>query len=390
MEEKSDTMDKKNQTKRLLFMIALFWFTQYLHVPFQAVYLNTLNISSQMIGFIVGVYGIAQFALRVPVGIGADRNGNHKLFIMIGMATAGLGAVFRVFMPNGIGFLIANMLSGMASAMWISFMVLYTNYFPKDEQRKAMSKSILANTTGIMLAFVSSTILYHVLGMVHLNVLAIIAGAVGFFLASTLEKPELKTEILSVKTLLMVVKNKKLLIFSGLALVKQGVQLATVMSFTSQVIRDLGASNTLVGVGTIVFMTSSVIFARIASTEKFIQRFSKKLLIPTILGLMGLYCFLIPNSTEIWQIFLLQILPGIANGILFALLTAEAMSEIPLEKKSTAMGCYQAIYAIGMILLPTISGVISGNFTMGHAFYFLSMTCLIAALVSFFYYRDAS
>jgi len=114
------------------------------------------------------------------------------------------------------------------------------------------------------------------------------------------------------------------------------------------------------------------------------------LLIPTILGLMGLYCLLIPNSTEIWQIFLLQILPGIANGILFALLTAEAMSEIPLEKKSTAMGCYQAIYAIGMILLPTISGVISGNFTMGHAFYFLGMACLTTALVSFFYYRHTN
>ena len=380
-------MKKQTQSKRLLAMITLFWFTQYLHIPFQTVYLNTLNLSSQLIGVIIGVYGIAQFALRIPVGVGADRNGNHKLFIIIGMLTAGLGALFRVIMPNGLGFLIANLLSGTASAMWISFMVLYTNFFSADEQRKAMSQSILANATGIMLAFVSSTLLHQVFGMVYLNILGIATGAIGVGLALTLEKPASKSELLSIGVLLTVVKNKKLLLFSCLALVKQGVQLATVMSFTSQVVRDLGASNTLVGMSTIVFMISSVLFARIASTERFIQRFSRKLLIPSILGLMAIYCIFIPNSSAIWQIFVLQTLPGLANGILFALLTAEAMSEIPLEKKSTAMGYYQAIYAIGMTLFPAISGAIAGNWQMQGAFYFLAVMCLLATIASFVYYR---
>jgi len=382
-------MKKEKQATMLLSIITLFWFTQYLHVPFQTVYLNEINVSSQLIGLIIGVYGVAQFGLRLPVGLGADRNGNHKLFIIIGMLTAGLGALFRVVMPNGVGFLIANFLSGLASAMWISFMVLYSNYFSKDEQRKAMSKSILANATGIMLAFVSSTLLHHVLGMVYLNALAIVTGGIGVCVALKLEKPEPKTEIPSVKSLLTVLGNKKLLLFSVLALVKQGVQLATVMSFTSQVVRDLGASNTLVGISTIVFMISSVIFARIAVADAFIQRFSRKLLISAILGFVGIYCFLIPNSTTIWQILALQILPALANGILFALLTAEAMSEIPLEKKSTAMGCYQAIYAIGMTLFPAISGALAGTWSMTFAFYFLGLTCLLAMAVSFLHYKRA-
>jgi len=380
-------MKHENQAKMLLSIITLFWFTQYLHVPFQVVYLNEIDVSSQLIGMIIGVYGVAQLGLRLPVGLGADRNGNHKLFIIIGMLTAGLGALFRVVMPTGIGFLIANFLSGLASAMWISFMVLYSNFFSKDDQRKAMSQTILANATGIMMAFILSTALHGILGVVYLNVLAIISGGIGVFFALKLDKPEPKSEVLSVGALLMVLKNKKLLLFSGLALVKQGVQLATVMSFTSQAVRDLGANNTLVGVSTIVFMASSVIAARIASTEGFIRRFSRKLLIPAILGFMGLYCFLIPNSTAIWQILILQIFPALANGILFALLTAEAMSEIPLEKKSTAMGCYQALYAIGMTLFPAISGAIAGNISMQYAFYFLGIMCVIAMSVSLLYYR---
>jgi len=380
-------MKKESQVKTLLLMITLFWFTQYLHVPFQTVYLDSLNVSSQLIGVIIGVYGVAQLGLRLPVGLGADRNGNHKLFIMIGMFTAGLGAVFRVVMPHGSGYLIANFLSGMASAMWISFMVLYSNFFSENEQRKAMSQSILANTTGIMLAFVSSTLLHQVLGLVYLNLLAIATGVVGFCFACKLEKPEPKSEIISVGILLRVLKNKKLLLFSCFALVKQGVQLATVMSFTSQIVRNLGANNAMVGVSTIVYMFSSVIFARIASSEPFIQRFSRKLLIPAIFGFMGIYCFLIPNSTAMWQILMLQTLPALANGILFALLTAEAMSEITLEKKSTAMGCYQAIYAIGMTLFPAISGALAGAWNLSFAFNFLALTCLVAMITSFSYYK---
>ncbi|MCL2560417.1 MAG: MFS transporter [Turicibacter sp.] len=381
---------KKNQPKLLLFTITLFWYTQYLHVPLQVVYLNSLTLSSQLIGMIIGVYGVAQLGLRIPVGVGADRNGNHKLFIAIGMLTAGLGAVFRVAMPNGTGFFIANLLSGTASAMWISFMVLYTNYFAKDDQRKAMSQTILANTIGIMLAFISSTVLYHVFGMVYLNAFAILTGATGFFVVLTLDKPEAKEDILSARTLLTVVKNKKLLLFSALALVKQGVQMSTVMSFTSQVIRDLGATTTLVGASTIAFMASSVFFARLASSESFIRRFSRQLLIPLIFGLMMVYCLFMPNSTAVWHVFILQILPGMSNGILFALLTAEAMSEVPQEKKSTAMGYYQAIYAIGMSLFPALSGVIAQNFLMSSAFYFLGAACFIALITSLIYYRKTT
>ena len=386
----SDNFMNNKQPKILLLIITLFWFTQYIHIPFQTVYLSTLNISSQMIGIIIGVYGIAQLALRIPVGISADRNGNHKLFIIIGMLAAFLGALFRVMMPNGIGFFIANLLSGIASAMWISFMVLYTNFFSKDEQRIATTRAILANAIGLLLAFISSTVLYHALGMVYINALGIITGMIGLSFALTLEKVEPKLDILPVSALLSVLKNKKLILFSGLALVKFGVQIATVMSFTSHILRDLEAGNIWIGGSTIIFMVSSVIFARIASTKSFVSRFSRKLLIPTIFGALTIYCILIPNSVFIWQIFILQTLPGLASGVLIALLTAEAMSEIPLEKKSTAMGCFQAIYAIGMTLFPAISGALAQIWSMKYAFYFLAATCFIATLIVISYYKSVA
>jgi len=379
-------MKQKIQTKKLLLIITLFWFTQYIHVPLQAVYLDSLQLSSLFIGIVIGVYGIAQLALRLPVGVGADRNGNHKFFIAIGMVFASLAGAFRLFLPNGIGFLIANILSGAASAMWISFMVLYSNYFTANEQRKAMTKSILANATGIMSAFIASTLLNQLVEIYYINALAILSGSVGFFLVLGLDKPETKEVVEDVKSLLTVVKNKKLIFFSGLGLVKQGVQMATVMSFTSQVMVNLGATHAQVGISTIVFMASSVVLGRIAATEGFINKFKKEFLIPAIFIAIALYCIMIPRSTTVAQIYFLQTLPALANGVLFGIITAEAMSEITKEKKSTAMGFFQAIYAIGMTLFPAISGFVGGISSLTHAFYFLALSSFFAGFAALSYY----
>lgn len=50
--------------------------------------------------------------------------------------------------------------SVLASAMWISFMVLYMCFYPKDQQTKATSSIIVANNLGMLLGFITSTLLY--------------------------------------------------------------------------------------------------------------------------------------------------------------------------------------------------------------------------------------
>lgn len=44
------------------------------------------------------------------------------------------------------------------------------------------------------------------------------------------------------------------------------------------------------------------------------------------------------------------------------------MKNVPIEKRSTAMGYYQAIYAVGMTIVPMIAGNIAEIYNLNIAF----------------------
>lgn len=145
--------------------------------------------------------------------------------------------------------------------------------------------------------------------------------------------------------------------FSLIALIQQGIQLTTAMSFTNQILKDCGASDSLVGISSIIYMVSAVGFSAMASS-KLCEKHGPKFWIPAVLAVLAVYCILVPASGSIPVILALQVLPGMATGILFSYATSEAMKGVPEEKRSTAMGFFQAVYAIGMTAFPLFTGSI--------------------------------
>lgn len=218
---------KLQKQSLLLLCVVFFWFAQYVYIPFQTPYLTTISVSTDLIGIIVGAYGISQMLLRLPVGVMADSRNKHKVFIMIGGFASGTASLFRIFMNSGTGFLIANLFSGLASALWISFMVLYTSYYSSSEQPKATSQIILANNLGILIAFITGTLLYDKVGMQVICMFSVAGGLICALLASMLPKGEDKQCSYTVPQLLSVCIKKELIFFALLALVQQGVQMST-------------------------------------------------------------------------------------------------------------------------------------------------------------------
>ena len=45
-----------------------------------------------------------QMVLRMPIGIMADKNGRHKLFIILGVTASALASVFRIILEPQTGF----------------------------------------------------------------------------------------------------------------------------------------------------------------------------------------------------------------------------------------------------------------------------------------------
>lgn len=380
----------KRNTSRLFIATICFWFGLYVHVPYQSIYLAGINVTASMIGLIIGSYGIMQLFLRLPVGVMADRAGNHRLFILTGIILTGLSCIIRFCFPNGLGFLLANVISGCGASTWISHMVMYCSYFNKVEQQKATGQIIMACNLGMCLGFIFSTIFYSRTSMLFLCLFGTIISGIGILFALTVKKeiilPDTTTLKPSIKTLLSICTNKRLIFFSILAMIQQGIQNTTAMAFTTTYLEKLGANTDFIGYSSVFYMFIAVASAYFAST-KYAEYFGARFFIPLIFALTAIYCFWIPFTDNIYLIFFLQSFPGLSTGILLSYLTSESMIEVPIEKSSTAMGFFQSIYSIGLSIFPVIAGSLISRFNIAISYEFLAVTAILGGLASIMYYK---
>jgi len=59
-----------------------------------------------------------------------------------------------------------------------------------------------------------------------------------------------------------------------------------------------------------------------------------------------------------------------------------AIQPIPLEQQGTAMGFFQALYAVGMSSGPIISGFVADRLGLSSVFMLSGILCLLAAFYS--------
>lgn len=386
----------KKESRILSAVVTLFWYAQYVYIPCQTPYLTAQSVSTTFVGIIVGAYGVSQMLARLPVGVMADTVNKHKYFIICGVIASGAGSLWRIVFPGRTGFLIANLFSGFASAMWISFMVLYCSYFDSGHQQVGTSRMVMYNNVGMLIAFLVSTLFYDSFGMKFLCGTSCVAGGIGALLAAMLEKTAAAAENRketgsehrpSVGQLLSVCKGKRLIAFACLMLLQQGIQMSTVMSFTTQLMKDSGAAAAFIGFASVVYMLSSVIMS-MAASSKICTGPGGRFWIPAVFLVVALYCLLAPLTSALWAFLILQILPGISSGILVSFLISEAMAGVPLEKKSTAMGFFQAVYAVGMTGIPIVMGRIADCFSMFAGFAVLAGLAVAGAAAATLLYRS--
>ncbi|RMC56850.1 MFS transporter [Lactobacillus sp. ESL0261] len=384
-------MKNKHQIIKFIIIIILFWFAQYVYVPYQTPFLAAINVASSFIGIVVGAYGFSQMLLRIPLGMLADWHLNHKLLITLGTLLAGLASIMRVLFPSGIGFLLGNIFSGIASSTWLSFMVYFLKLRSDVSKVENMGILVMANNLGMLLGFVVSSLFYEKIAMKGLCILGVLAGILACIMTITL--PTFQFSYSSGKNsfinLINVFKNKTLLICGVLAFIQQGIQMATTMSFTSQVIKEINAPSYAEGLSSIIYMCSAVLFARITSS-KYIAKFSDRSILIVSYILLALYCFAIPLARQIYLIYLLQVIPGVGTGILFAILNAAAISNVPQKALSTATGVFQSIYALGMTLFPIFAGQLRAQYSMTISFIVMGILALMGNCIVIIFWQKKS
>ncbi|WP_157146864.1 MFS transporter [Brachyspira pilosicoli] len=369
----------------LFIIMILYWFSLYTYIPFQVPYLYALNVTPSIVGIILGLYGASQMILRFPFGIISDYFGKYKIFIVLGSLLSAVSCIIKIVYPSANGFLVGNILTGVAASTWLMYMVLYYSYFDRSKEHMAASKCLVANVIGMFLGFLFATIFYQKFGMNLMLIAAAFAAFAATILALFLkeEKREKKNNI---KDLILVIKNKRLLFFSVLSIIEQGIHMAASVSFTLNRIKELGGASYLVGIASLLNMFFAIVSAYIASTS-FASKRGSKFYVPFSFVLLGLYCVAVILTKNIFVIVASQILSGLSIGMLASYLTSEALIEIDRDKKSSAMGFYQTAYSIGIFIYPIITGKIVEMYSIEVAYIFLTASAVICAFIALLYYK---
>ena len=368
----------------LLFIImTLLWLSLYVYIPYQVTYLSSINVNTSMIGVIIGVYGAAQMFLKFPFGLLNDYIGKCRSLIILAGFLTSLGGVIRLLNTNQYGFLIGGILCGISASIWTVFMVLYASYFNKNEEYKATSKALVASVLGMFIAFLIAAISYNKLGMKFILLVSAVSGALVSLLGLFLKDSE-HNKKMSFNDLFSVIKNKRLIVFSLLAAVMQGVQMSAVISFTLNRIKELGGTDNNVGMASIISMFFAIVGAFVPSKIKNENNIKKY--IPLSFIIMALYCIIVISVNNVFIVMVSQVLGGFSSGILASLLTSESVKEIDIDKKSSAMGFFQSTYSLGIFIFPIITGKLIDLYSINLAYIMLAVIAFLSSVISIYYY----
>jgi predicted MFS family arabinose efflux permease len=369
----------------------IYWFSLYIYVPIFVEYLDYLGGAYTLIGFIAGSYGIMQILLRFPLGIISDKMQIRKPFIIVGLVT-GVISCFGFALTESLSFAFASrVISGVTASMWVAFTVLYASYFRAEDTTKAMGNIQFVTVASQLISMGLSGYLVSEWGWKTPFWLGGILGCIGIVMSFWVKEVGNQTSNRKIeyKELRDVIKEPLVIKVALLSALANGVLFITMFGFTPTYALNIGATKESLIVLVFSFMIPHAV-APIITGRYLLNRFNKWSIL--LVGFLGTFLFsaVIPFITKLEILYVTQMLNGYAQGMTIPLLMGMAIQTIPLNKRATAMGLFQAIYAIGIFVGPFAAGAVSQNINFAAVFYLAGATGLIGLALSIIWGREKS
>lgn len=364
------------------FVTLLYWASLYTYVPVLTLYIESLGATHKLAGIIVGSYGFVQMLLRIPVGVMSDRLHKRKLFISIGLSFSLFSALGLLLFKDLTLILIFRGLAGVAAATWVDFTILFASYYKHEETSKAIGTinfyNTIGQTIGIFLGSYAADIFGWEAPFIMAAVIATAAVIFSFFLV---EKKDIDPTGLTVEGFKSVATNKTLIVVSVIAILSQVVTFSTVYGFTPMFANQfLHISKLQVGLLTIC-STLPTAFASLLAGRTLSKRYGEKNIIVFGFILVGIFTITIP-FTSFALLIITQIIAGFGRGLSFPMLMGLSIKDMPQNKRSTAMGFFQAIYGLGMFMGPVLLGIIGDVLNLQQGFIIIGIIALLTALLA--------
>ena len=361
----------RQSPKRYIVTVAaatyFFWISLYLYVPILPLHAQGLGANLQMVGIVIASYAIGQILFRIPIGVGSDIIG-RKPFAVLALVLSALGAIWLALSPDPWSLFAARTLTGVAAAGWVAISVLFASHYPAGNTTRAMAVIMSVNTLSLVTATFVGGLIAEYLGNNSTFYGAAGIGFAGALLLLTAPEPRIVSATrYSFSTLLGILKTPLLLRVSAIAITLQFVTFGVNFGFLPIHAENLGASKSEIG-----YITTAGLLAAVAGTA--VSAWVSNRWGPTIAVIVAAVATLISLvimtiTADLVTLGGLQTLNGFGRGMMNTVLISMALASAPVAVRATAMGSYQALYAIGMLLGPAASGPIAAAFGIEMVFW---------------------
>lgn len=370
------------RSARLMFLTTgVFWFSQYAITPFLNAELKRMGANAAFMGLMAGLYGLSQMLLRIPLGMAADRMGRQKPFIILGcglLTLAGFG--FLLWYTPG-SFLLLRALMGIASSAWVSFTVLYGSYYPSNEAPRRISQLNVANQSGRLLCYAAGAWAVAAWGVRAAFWLCALSAALSFIMSLMVHETAKPGQRTTLGSLREVARDPYMQRTALLGILTQIVAFSTYISFAVNLAIRLGAQEAELSVLNIALMVPTVL-ASILMSGWMLRKIPVRFILMIGFLSAALYCLLAPLAGSMLQLYLCQVLGGIASACTFGTLLGQCVRDIPPERRAAGMGLFQAVYGIGMTLGPVMMGIMIDWMGLNISYFVIGAVALFSAWLS--------
>ena len=375
--------------KRAVFSIAsLYGFRMlglFMVLPVLSIYFDQYQQASAfLLGLALGIYGLTQAILQIPLGLLSDKIGRRPV-ILFGLVLFILGSVVAATADSAIAVVIGRALQGMG-AIASTLMALVTDLTAEQNRTKAMAS--IGGSIGISfaLAMVLGPVVASNFGMAGIFWLTALMGLIGVVIIFKLvpktlsmrQNRETQTDLQQLGNLL---RNPSLMRLNIGIFFLHLTLMAAFVVIPSVLVRQLAINPdelwwvylSLLG-GGFIAMLPAMIFAE--------KRNAQKKIFVLAVTLMTV-AMLVSGSTDGALLTVAMLFIYFASfNLLEALLPSWLSKVCPVGNRGTAMGIYSSCQFLGTFAGGVLGGFALANFGVDGLFWVLGLMLLFWCFVA--------
>lgn len=356
----------------------LYFMALYLYVPTLPTYVARSSGNLALAGLILAQYGLWQAVIRLPLGIATDWLGKRKVFIMVGLALAGLGAWVMGSADNAGGLFMGRAITGLAAGTWVPLTVVFSSLFPAQEAIRATAILTFVGSIGR----VTGTSITGSLNQYGGYSLAFFLAAGIAVLAVLLMVPVPENYQVprrpSVAGIGRLITRRDVLLPSVLAAISQYANWTVTFGFMAILAEGMGANDIMLSL--LVSMHIGVVTVTNLGAAGLVNRLGARRLALIAFVLMSGAISLAALAPSLAFILAAQFCIAVAQGISYPVLMGMSIRDVADSQRNTAMGLHQSVYAIGMFAGPWLSGLLADAIGIRPMFGVTAFACLAVAV----------